>query len=169
MSTHHLKVSGGFAVKLKQEVLLKLSMQRSWGVMNILHVHRLAGSVENKRRQTFTHCCGHRISSYLLTFHKVPKISVLTTDLCSIVTVQFQEGGRWVCSVSEWCLMAVLTLNKKVCHLQAKISQDQYYTSEIVFEQRTRYFAKPDKHVMLILGHHEYSNKGNILNCKLSA
>lgn len=62
--------------------------------------------------------------------------------------------------------MAVLTLNKKVCHLQAKISQDQFYTSEIVFEQRTRYFAKPDKHV---IGHHEYSNKGNMLNRKVSA
>lgn len=38
MSTLRLKVSGGFAVKLKQEVLLELSVLRSSVGMDMLHL-----------------------------------------------------------------------------------------------------------------------------------
>ena len=57
MSTLHLKVSGGFAVKLKQEVLLELSALRSWVGTDMLHVHilRLAGSVEKKNANKHLH------------------------------------------------------------------------------------------------------------------
>lgn len=89
MSTLHLKVSGGFAIKWNQEVLLKLSVQRSWVGTDMLRVHilRLAGSqlvVTNASKHTPSMKRG-----YLLTFTTLRN----NRDIYIKVNVEFQAGS----------------------------------------------------------------------------
>lgn len=116
---HAFLVSGGFAVKLKQEVLLELSMQHSWGVMDILHVPRLAGSLENKcSKQSHNAALTEiRLFTYLSQIAKNKCFTgwFLQHRLCAITK------RRSVSLLSHW-EVGHAHIKQKACPLQAKIS-----------------------------------------------